>query len=264
MPRRQGACPSARCPAPFFPLDHWRCDVPHYRSVGDVPRKRHLRSPAPGGGLLYEELMGEEGFSSDSSLLYHRGVPSAITDSQVWELPDQGRTPNHPLKPRHLKLHDLPVGGDAVTGRRAPVLAVSARAGVNVEAKYLLLERAFALECAQEDVAGRIRQALLREQVERVVDRRQRRRRPAVAAFRRARRAGRCRAPARLHRPGQEGPPRGADLHPDPRHRSGLRHGARTDPGQRFAPGGHHMHLRGRQRLQRALLQSSQLESNHS
>ena len=32
--------------------------------------------------------MGEEGFSSDSSLLYHRGVPSAIVDSQVWELPD--------------------------------------------------------------------------------------------------------------------------------------------------------------------------------
>jgi len=51
--------------------------------------------------------MGEEGFSSDSSLLYHRGVPSAIVDSQVWELPDQTRTPNHPLKPRHLRLHTL-------------------------------------------------------------------------------------------------------------------------------------------------------------
>ena len=62
--------------------------------------------------------MGEEGFSSDSSLLYHEGVPSAIVDSQVWELPDLGTTPNHPLKPRHLKLHDVPVGGDAVTGRR--------------------------------------------------------------------------------------------------------------------------------------------------
>ena len=52
--------------------------------------------------------MGEEGFSSDASLLYHRGVPSAIVDSQVWELLDLSTTPNHPLKPRHLKLHDLP------------------------------------------------------------------------------------------------------------------------------------------------------------
>ena len=51
--------------------------------------------------------MGEEGFSSDSSLLYHRGVPSAIVDSQVWDLPDQTRIPNHPLKPRHLRLHTL-------------------------------------------------------------------------------------------------------------------------------------------------------------
>ncbi|MBW8751604.1 MAG: homogentisate 1,2-dioxygenase [Propionibacteriales bacterium] len=81
----------------------------YYRSVGDVPRTRHTAFRDEGGRLRYEELMGEEGFSSDSSLLYHVGVPSAIVDSQVWELPDLSTTPNHPLKPRHLKLHDLPV-----------------------------------------------------------------------------------------------------------------------------------------------------------
>ena len=36
----------------------------------------------------------------------------------MWELPDLATTPNHPLKPRHLKLHDLGTGGDPVTGRR--------------------------------------------------------------------------------------------------------------------------------------------------
>jgi homogentisate 1,2-dioxygenase len=81
--------------------------MPFYRSVGSVPPKRHTQHRDPEGRLYYEELMGEEGFSSDSSLLYHRGVPSGIVDSQVWELPDQSRTPNHPLKPRHLKLHGL-------------------------------------------------------------------------------------------------------------------------------------------------------------
>ncbi|MFT4084166.1 MAG: homogentisate 1,2-dioxygenase [Nocardioides sp.] len=93
----------------------------HYRSVGSVPHKRHTQHRDEGGALYREELMGEEGFSSDSSLLYHRGVPSAITDSTVWELPDQRRTPNHPLKPRHLALHGLFADGeaaDAVTGRR--------------------------------------------------------------------------------------------------------------------------------------------------
>ncbi|MCW2738181.1 homogentisate 1,2-dioxygenase domain-containing protein [Nocardioides sp.] len=93
----------------------------HYRALGRLPRQRHTQLRDEDGHLFREELMGEEGFSSDSSLLYHRGVPSAITDSQVWELPDQSRTPNHPLKPRHLKLHDLfPAGQGAcpVEGRR--------------------------------------------------------------------------------------------------------------------------------------------------
>ena len=88
----------------------------HYRAVGDVPPKRHTQHRDPDGKLYREELMGEEGFSSDSSLLYHRGVPSAIVGSEVWELPDQTRTPNHPLKPRHLKLHELATG----QGRRSP------------------------------------------------------------------------------------------------------------------------------------------------
>ena len=55
----------------------------YYRSVGAVPRTRHTAFRDEQGGLRYEELMGEEGFSSDSSLLYHAGVPSAIVDSQV-------------------------------------------------------------------------------------------------------------------------------------------------------------------------------------
>ncbi len=95
----------------------------YYRRVGNVPPKRHTQHRTDDGGLYYEELMGEEGFSSDSSLLYHREIPSAIVDSQVWEPPDTTTTPNHPLKPRHLKLHDLfdaraAADTDVVTGRR--------------------------------------------------------------------------------------------------------------------------------------------------
>ncbi len=94
----------------------------YYQSVGEVPPKRHTQFRQPDGSLYHEELMGEEGFSSDSSLLYHRGVPSAIIASQPWELPDLATEANHPLRPRHLKLHDLfrdqGKGTDAVTGRR--------------------------------------------------------------------------------------------------------------------------------------------------
>jgi len=95
----------------------------YYRRLGDVPPKRHTQHRTPGGGLYYEELMGEEGFSGDSSLLYHRHIPSAIADATPWELADPRTEPNHPLKPRHLKSHDLFPGEegkrhDVVTGRR--------------------------------------------------------------------------------------------------------------------------------------------------
>ncbi|MEV4611012.1 homogentisate 1,2-dioxygenase [Kitasatospora sp. NPDC049258] len=95
----------------------------HYRQLGSIPPKRHTQHRTPEGGLYYEELMGEEGFSSDSSLLYHRGIPSAIVDARPWELPDQSTSPNLPLVPRHLKLHSLFEGEewkdtDAVAGRR--------------------------------------------------------------------------------------------------------------------------------------------------
>jgi homogentisate 1,2-dioxygenase len=95
----------------------------HYQAVGNIPPKRHTQHRRESGELYYEELMGEEGFSSDSSLLYHRNIPSTITAARVWELIDQSTTPNHPLLPRHLKLHDLfdaaaVAETDVVTGRR--------------------------------------------------------------------------------------------------------------------------------------------------
>jgi homogentisate 1,2-dioxygenase len=93
----------------------------YYRQAGSIPPKRHTQHRSPDGSLYREELMGEEGFSSDSSLLYHVGVPSAIVEARAWELPDQSMTPNEPLLARHLKLHDLFDGGagrDIVTSRR--------------------------------------------------------------------------------------------------------------------------------------------------
>jgi homogentisate 1,2-dioxygenase len=97
--------------------------VAYYRRLGEVPRKRHTQHRRPDGGLYYEELMGAEGFSSDSSLLYHRRLPSAITGARPGRLPEPATTANHPLKPRHLRLHALfpPEtwrGADVVTGRR--------------------------------------------------------------------------------------------------------------------------------------------------
>jgi homogentisate 1,2-dioxygenase len=89
----------------------------HYRRVGDVPPKRHTRFPQPDGSLYAEELMGEEGFSSDSSLLYHRNLPTAIVAAEAVESDPVELQPNLPLLPRHLRTGGLPTGGDVVGGR---------------------------------------------------------------------------------------------------------------------------------------------------
>ena len=90
----------------------------YYRRAGVIPPKRHTQHRSPSGALYFEELMGEEGFTSDSSLLYHTHLPSAILDATTWDLPDQALSPNAPLLPRHFRTHDLSPGVDLVTGRR--------------------------------------------------------------------------------------------------------------------------------------------------
>src|SRR5688572_8704637 len=94
--------------------------MPYYRQVGDVPRKRHTRFERPDGGLHSEELMGVDGFSAESALLYHRQPPTAIVKAEVIDEDPAAVevAPNRPLLPRHLRTHDLPAVGDAVTGRR--------------------------------------------------------------------------------------------------------------------------------------------------
>ncbi|MGI5524306.1 homogentisate 1,2-dioxygenase [Micromonospora sp. CA-259024] len=93
--------------------------MPYYRSVGDVPRKRHTQFRQPDGSLYAEELMGQEGFSSDSSLLYHRHAPTAILAADEFTPPAFTRSPNLPLKPRHLRTHKLDTGdADPVLGRQ--------------------------------------------------------------------------------------------------------------------------------------------------
>jgi homogentisate 1,2-dioxygenase len=94
--------------------------MPYYRMAGDIPRKRHVRFRGPDGRLYAEELMGEEGFVSDASLLYHVHPPTAITKSEAVTSGEESGAlvPNHPLLPRHYRTGGLPAGGDLVLGRQ--------------------------------------------------------------------------------------------------------------------------------------------------
>jgi len=110
--------------------------MPYYRRVGEIPPKRHTQFRTPGGGLYAEELMGQEGFSSDSSLLYHRHPPTAIVDAQPYPAVPPPRLANHPLKPRHFLTHKLgPAGTDPVLDR-LPLLAND-----DVQLSYVVSDR---------------------------------------------------------------------------------------------------------------------------
>ena len=92
--------------------------MPYYRAIGDVPHKRHVVFHDGDGGYYAEELMGTDGFSNNSALLYHRRSPSAIVAAEPVPDTRPPLSPNEPLLPMHLRTGDLPTGGDAVTGRR--------------------------------------------------------------------------------------------------------------------------------------------------
>lgn len=59
--------------------------MPHYHSTGILPHKRHTQFRKPDGSLYSEQLFSTEGFSNDSSLLYHNFPPTEIikTDKPV-------------------------------------------------------------------------------------------------------------------------------------------------------------------------------------
>jgi homogentisate 1,2-dioxygenase len=100
--------------------------MPYYRRVGDVPHKRHTIHHVD-GAMAFEELMGTEGFSGISSLLYHRHSPSAIVRIEPVEAAEPAFRANMPLRPHHLRTTSLErtdampgdVVRDAVLGRRA-------------------------------------------------------------------------------------------------------------------------------------------------
>jgi homogentisate 1,2-dioxygenase len=94
--------------------------VPYYRAAGEIPRKRHTQFRRPDGGLYAEELMGQEGFSSESALLYHQNLPTAVVAIEEWRGGQVAMRPNQPLTPRHVRAHKIEVGptDDAVNGRQ--------------------------------------------------------------------------------------------------------------------------------------------------
>ena len=102
-----------------------------YLSLGELPRKRHMKYQLE-GQTIYEELFGRSGFSGPSSLLYHRNLPEGA--AQVLPGPDDAGAPDdHPVHDHaHLRGFELTAHGDVVDGRRWLLVNEDVRIGLAV------------------------------------------------------------------------------------------------------------------------------------
>ncbi len=91
--------------------------MPIYHTLGEVPQKRHTVMRRPDGGVYSEQLMGHEGFTGTSALLYHIRPPTTIKSARrlkelKWEA-DEDQT----LKHRHFKTSLIKRGGSPTLDR---------------------------------------------------------------------------------------------------------------------------------------------------
>jgi homogentisate 1,2-dioxygenase len=95
--------------------------MPAYIQRGRIPPKRHTQFRQPDGSLYAEQLFSTEGFSNDSSLLYHTHAPTAIlhADDPVPVMPV--RTEEKMLKHRSLEGFRIRPTADFLDSR-VPVL----------------------------------------------------------------------------------------------------------------------------------------------
>ncbi len=96
--------------------------MPYYCRRGKIPHKRHTAFRKEGGGVYYEHLMGNLGFTGLQSLLYTLRLPTAILRAEkIRDLSWEGEA-DQTLRMRHFRTHRLAPAGPSPTVDRTPLL----------------------------------------------------------------------------------------------------------------------------------------------
>ena len=93
--------------------------MPFYHHLGQMPHKRHTQFRQPDGSLYREQVIGTKGFSGIQSILYHAHQPTQLKRAEVLGSAEIKYVPDGALRHRLFKSRDAPLGGDALTARRA-------------------------------------------------------------------------------------------------------------------------------------------------
>jgi len=95
--------------------------MPIYHTLGQVPRKRHTVFRKPDGGIYSEQLIGHEGFTGTSALMYHVHPPTTITSVRRVKETRLEEDPDQTLRHRHFRTSQSKSGGSP-TMDRIPLL----------------------------------------------------------------------------------------------------------------------------------------------
>jgi homogentisate 1,2-dioxygenase len=95
--------------------------MPHYVSLGQIPRKRHTIFRKSGGGLYAEQLVSTEGFSDNYSLAYHCNPPTMVNSIDLSFSVEPIVAENDNMQHRLLNGMDIPAADDYLESR-IPVL----------------------------------------------------------------------------------------------------------------------------------------------
>ncbi len=91
--------------------------MPIYHRLGRVPRKRHVAFRKDDGSIYYEELIGNQGFTGPSSLLYHLRLPTAVASARQLRGLGWVTEPERLVRHRHFRTSGLATGPSAVLDR---------------------------------------------------------------------------------------------------------------------------------------------------
>jgi homogentisate 1,2-dioxygenase len=91
--------------------------MPIYHTLGKIPRKRHIAFRKPDGGIYHEELVGHEGFTGTSSLLYHTHPPTMVRSVKRLKETCYEPDPDKTLRHRHFLTAKAKKGGSPTLDR---------------------------------------------------------------------------------------------------------------------------------------------------
>lgn len=93
----------------------------YYHKLGKIPQKRHVQFRQPDGSLYQEEVIGTEGFSGISSILYHINPPTKVKKiAKIEDVSFKEWNEGH-LRHYHIRTLESKPEGDPVSGRRVMI-----------------------------------------------------------------------------------------------------------------------------------------------